>query len=133
MNFIRRKTEFPKIDIAPLVDIIFLLLIFFMLSSNFIKPMLEMELPKAMHEEEKLEKVDIVITVDKNNIIYLNKSQVDIENLNDALTARMAEVGKYDVIFSGDKSIGYEQFVRILDISKEAGATSFSVEHNKEK
>ena len=131
MNFIRRKPNYPKIDIAPLVDIIFLLLIFFMLSSNFIKPMLKMELPKAMHEEEKLEKVDIVISVDKESQIYLNKKAVELESLQGALTDRMAEVGKYDVIFSGDNSIGYNQFVQILDISKEAGATSFSVEHQK--
>jgi len=131
MNFIRRKTEVPAINIAPLVDIIFLLLIFFMLSANFIKPMLKMELPNAMHEEKKLEKVDLIITVDSNETVYVNKNEVSIENLADILRERMAEIGRNDVIFSGDASINYEFFVKILDISKEAGATSFSVEHNK--
>jgi biopolymer transport protein ExbD len=131
MNFIRRKTEFPSINIAPLVDIIFLLLIFFMLSSNFIKPMLRMELPKAMHEEEKLEKVDLVVTVDAEQAIYVNKSQVELADLKNILIDRMAAMGKYDVIFSGDNAIGYDLFVQILDIAKEAGATSFSVEHEK--
>lgn len=131
MNFIRRKSEFPKIDIAPLVDIIFLLLIFFMLSSNFIKPMLSMDLPQATHEEEKLEKVDLVVTVDGEQNIYVNKEGVTIDELPKILENRMRELGKNDVIFSGDKSIGYDLFVTILDIAKEVGAESFSVEHGK--
>ncbi len=131
MDFIRRKAERPHIEIAPLVDIIFLLLIFFMLSSNFIKPMIKMELPKAMFEE-KLEKVDLVVTVDKDGGIYVNKEQVTIDDLHAALSEKMAALGKYDVIFRGDRAIGYDMFVEILDIAKQAGAVSFSVEHENE-
>jgi biopolymer transport protein ExbD len=128
MDFIRKKREKPHIEIAPLVDIIFLLLIFFMLSSNFIKPMIKMELPKAMFEQ-KLEKVDLVVTVDRNGYVYINKERIPVENLEMGLQERMARLGKYDVIFRGDRSIGYYTFVQILDIAKMAGATSFSVEH----
>jgi len=131
MDFIRSKTEKPHIEMAPLVDIIFLLLIFFMLSSNFIKPMIKMDLPKALFEE-KLEKVDLVVTIDANNRIFINKDQVEIENLKASLEEKMAALGKYDVIFRGDKSIGYETFVEVLDLSKSAGAVSFSVEHENE-
>ena len=131
MDFIRKKAERPHIEIAPLVDIIFLLLIFFMLSSNFIKPMIKMELPKALFEE-KLEKVDLVITVTGENEIYVNKDRVEIEGLKETLVEKMASLGKYDVIFRGDKHIGYDMFVEILDIAKSAGAISFSVEHDNE-
>lgn len=131
MDFIRKKSERPHIEMAPLVDIIFLLLIFFMLSSNFIKPMIKMELPKALFEE-KLEKVDLVITVNKDGEIYINKDRVELKALKDSLTEKMASLGKYDVIFRGDKHIGYDVFVEILDIAKSAGAVSFSVEHENE-
>lgn len=131
MEFIRSKNEKPHIDMAPLVDIIFLLLIFFMLSSNFIKPMIKMELPKAMHEE-KLEKVDLVVTVDSKGEIYINREKIEMEGLNLALQEKMTSLGKYDVIFRGDKKIGYETFVDILDVAKQAGAVSFSVEHDNE-
>ena len=130
MDFIRKKRDKPHIEIAPLVDIIFLLLIFFMLSSNFIKPMIKMELPKALFEE-KLEKVDLVVTVNRNGVIYINKEKVDIADLKERLAAKMASLGKYDVIFRGDKNIGYDMFVQILDLAKSAGAISFSVEHDK--
>ena len=132
MDFVRKKRSRPHIEIAPLVDIIFLLLIFFMLSSNFINPMIKMELPKAL-SEEKLEKVDLVVTIDNKGNIYINKDRVLIDDLKIALEEKMAKLGKYDVIFRGDTSIGYDTFVHILDIAKLAGAVSFSIEHDKER
>ena len=131
MEFYRAKKEKPHIDIAPLVDIIFLLLIFFMLTSNFIKPMIKMELPKALFEE-KLEKVDLVVTVDAENRIFINREEISFDDLKLKLEERMASLGKYDVIFRGDTSIGYEMFVKVLDVAKTAGATSFSVEHENQ-
>lgn len=131
MDFIRQKRKKPHIEIAPLVDIIFLLLIFFMLSSNFINPTIKMDLPKAMFEE-KLKKVDLVVTVNEQQEIYINRDKVEFDNLKFKLEKKMAALGKYDVIFRGDKDIGYNVFVDILDIAKQAGATSFSIEHGKE-
>lgn len=130
MEFIRSKRQPPHIEITPLVDIIFQLLIFFMLSSNFIAPMLKMDLPKALFKE-KLEKVDLVVTVSREGDIYVNKDRVPPEDLEAALKERMARLGKYDVIFKGDVSINYGLFVEILDTAKLAGATGFSVEHAK--
>lgn len=128
MEFIRSKQEKPHLDIAPLVDMVFLLLIFFLLSSDFIEPMIKMELPKAFFEE-KLEKVDLVVTASSNNKIYINRDEVTLKDLKVKLEEKMVSLGKYDVVFNGDRSIGYELFVEILDIAKQAGATSFSVEH----
>ncbi len=130
MEFIRKKRERPHIEIAPLVDIIFLLLIFFMISSNFIAPTIRMDLPKAL-SEQKLEKVDLVVTVDRNASVFVNREQVPLDRLRTTLQERMTAIGKYDVIFKGDVHIGYDLFVQILDIAKLAGATSFSVEHAK--
>ena len=130
MEFIRKKRSRPHIEITPLVDIIFLLLVFFMISSNFIEPMIRMELPKAMFEQ-KLEKVDLVVTVDRNETIYINKTPVLKKDLQVTLQEKMLRLNKFDVIFKADKRISYNTFVEILDISKIAGATSFSVEHTR--
>lgn len=130
MDFIRKKRSRPHIEITPLVDIIFLLLVFFMISSNFIEPIIRMDLPKAM-SQQKLEKVDLVVTVDQNETIYINKSPVLKKDLQVALQEKMLRLNKFDVIFKADKRISYNTFVEILDISKIAGATSFSVEHTR--
>ncbi|MFW6366504.1 MAG: ExbD/TolR family protein [Spirochaetota bacterium] len=133
MNFIRRKSELPRIEIAPLVDIIFLLLIFFMLSSSFIKPMLSMDLPDASHREERLEKVDLIVTVDAEENVYVNKTAVPLDGLKNHLVDRMASLGRSDVIFSGDRAMRYELFVTILDTAKQAGAATFSVEYDTDE
>ncbi|MBP7603848.1 MAG: biopolymer transporter ExbD [Spirochaetes bacterium] len=132
MEFIRNRRNDPHIELTPLIDIIFQLLLFFMLSSNFIAPMLKMELPKALFKE-KLEKVDLVVTVGREGQVYVNKEQVELEDLQGVLQDRMVKLGKYDVIFKGDISISYGVFVEILDIAKLAGATSFSVEHDRKR
>jgi len=132
MEFIRNRRHDPHIELTPLIDIIFQLLLFFMLSSNFIAPMLKMELPKALFKE-KLEKVDLVVTVGREGQVYVNKEQVELEDLQGVLQDRMVKLGKYDVIFKGDISISYGVFVEILDIAKLAGATSFSVEHDRKR
>jgi biopolymer transport protein ExbD len=132
MEFIRNRRNDPHIELTPLIDIIFQLLLFFMLSSNFIAPMLKMELPKALFKE-KLEKVDLVVTVGRKGQVYVNKEQVELEDLQGVLQDRMVKLGKYDVIFKGDISISYGVFVEILDIAKLAGATSFSVEHDRKR
>jgi len=128
MDFIRQKSERPHINITPLVDIIFILLIFFMVSSNFISPNIRMELPKALFEE-KLEKVDLVVTADREGSLYINRQKTGLDDLEHGLKEKMVSLGKYDVIFRGDKEIGYELFVTVLDTAKRAGAVSFSVEH----
>lgn len=130
MEFIRKKRSRPHIEITPLVDIIFLLLVFFMISSNFIEPMIRMDLPRAM-SQQKLEKVDLVVTVDRNETIFINKMPVLKKDLQVALQEKMLRLNKFDVIFKADKRISYNTFVEILDISKIAGATSFSVEHTR--
>lgn len=130
MEFIRKKPKPPEIQMAPFVDCVFTLIIFFLLSSNFIEPTIRMDLPKAL-SEQKLEKVDLVVTVDRNANVYVNRDRVPLDRLQVALQERMNAIGKFDVIFKGDEHIGYDLFVQILDIAKLAGATSFSVEHAK--
>ncbi len=128
MEFQRARRERPHIDIAPLVDIIFLLLIFFMVGASFIKPSIKMELPSA-EQEEQSDKSSVIITADKEGHLFINKEHIDTGNLENALKEKMDTTGKYEVIFRGDKKIQYELFVSVLDKAKSAGALSFSVEH----
>ncbi|MBN1533626.1 MAG: biopolymer transporter ExbD [Spirochaetes bacterium] len=132
MDFARRKPALKGIDITPMVDIVFQLLIFFILSSNYISPALKMELPKAMFRE-KLEKVDIIVTAGPRGELFVNREEVAVDDLKGILQERMTRMGKYDVIFKGDTTIPYGRFVEVLDIAKLAGATSFSVEHDKKR
>ena len=79
MEFEGRKRINTHLNIAPLIDVVFLLLIFFMLSSHFItQPGIKISLPEAattkLHPEE-----DIIISIAEDNNLYLNEKQVTLK------------------------------------------------------
>ena len=110
------------LDIAPLIDIVFLLLIFFMLSANFItQPGIKVTLPVAktakLQEEE-----NIIVFISRENGIYLNARQINIDELKDALEKKLEYSQKKTVILKADKKINLGLAVRVMDIAKEANA-----------
>ena len=80
--FPARRKRF-QIDMAPLIDVVFLLLIFFMLTFAIQGQGLAINLPEG-EETEKVEK-DIVVKIDRNNKLYLNDRQIEIDSLGAAL------------------------------------------------
>lgn len=132
MNFQLKRERKPArlVDIAPLVDIVFLLLIFFMVSADFMKPVLQLALP-VLKTEDNIQKLDIVIAVDKNNNITLNQQAIAQEDLQAALSELIKEKKQQEIIFRGDKEISFGHFTEIMDIAKLSGGKSFSIEHRK--
>ena len=124
----RKKVKPRQVSVAPLIDIVFLLLIFFMISTDFIKPILQFTLPKAQ-TEDKLKKIEIIVSASKNGSIAINDKIVSIENFSTLLRKTMLKKNKLDVMFRGDENIPYKTFVTLMDKAKIAGAKSFSIEH----
>ena len=74
----RKHSENANLDMTPLVDIVFLLVVFFMLSTTFIVlPGIKIDLPEASSETVRLEKEEIVLSIEKGGEIYFNKERVD--------------------------------------------------------
>ena len=63
--FIRRNKTSMLLDIAPLIDVMFMLLLFFILTSSFSRPSIPLKMPEASNKE-KVEKEDLIISVDKD-------------------------------------------------------------------
>jgi|Deesub1362B_J571_1020462.scaffolds.fasta_scaffold00961_4 biopolymer transport protein ExbD len=129
MEFRRRKKSQVNLTIAPLVDIVFLLLIFFLLASSFAKPSIKLTLPSA-ENQQRTRRERIIITVDAQKRIYVNLNQVTLRTLGDHLRTLMAETGSRTVIFRGDRVIPYEIFVQVMDVAKRAGAEHINISHN---
>ena len=110
------------LDIAPLIDIVFLLLIFFMLTAHFIaQPGIEVTLPVA--ETATLEEMeDIVIFVSERGKIFLNDKQVNIKDLRLALEAKLEVGQKKTVILKADEKINLGLAVKVMDTARQAGA-----------
>ena len=114
-----------QIDMAPLIDVVFLLLIFFMLTFAIQGQGLAISLPEG-EETEKVEK-DIIVKIDRNNKLYLNDRQIQIDSLGAALDEDLSRRSDKMVVIDSAPKVKYELFARVLDVSREAGAENFSI------
>ena len=122
--FPTRRKRF-QIDMAPLIDVVFLLLIFFMLTFAIQGQGLAISLPEG-EETEKVEK-DIIVKIDRNNKLYLNDRQIQIDSLGAALGEDLLRRSDKLVVIDSAPKVKYGLFARVLDVSREAGAEHFSI------
>jgi len=120
MEFKRRKKIDTYLNIAPLIDVVFLLLIFFMLSSHFVtQPGIKITLPTAaatkLHPEE-----DIIICITGDNELYLNEEKVTLNNLADKLKIKVDRLKKKNVVIKADEKIELGLAVKVMDAARQA-------------
>ena len=126
--FIRPKRVGAGLDMAPLIDVVFLLLIFFMLTSSFLQPSIPLALPKAAASEDP-PPAPVFVSVDANGAVYINQDAVRRENFSAALGSLLAGREDRAVNFRGDRAMAYEIFVGLMDEARQAGATQFNIVH----
>ena len=122
--FSPQKKRF-EIDMAPLIDVVFLLLIFFMLTFAIQGQGLAISLPEG-EETQKVEK-DIIVKIDRNNNIHLNDQLIQIDSLKSVLGEELLSRTDKLVVIDSAPRVKYDLFARVLDISREAGAENFSI------
>jgi len=118
----RRKNRSVFPDTTPLADIVFLLLIFFMLSSTFIvSPGIKLKLPKAVSSEIELGRT-VIIEMPLGGGIFVNNAKVEFEELPQVLDLTLSKAEEKVVIIKADKKIQHGSVVRVMDMAKIAGA-----------
>lgn len=133
MEFEGRKRVSTRLNIAPLIDVVFLLLIFFMLSSHFVtQPGIKVTLPSAITARLYPEE-DIIISITEDSNLYLNERLVTLENLSEQLEIEMARAEKKTVIIKADKKIDLGLAVKVMDIAREADAGRLIISTKLEK
>lgn len=125
MEFERKKYNHTHINIAPLVDVVFLLLLFFMLSSHFIKePVIKVKLPSSKTSENiKNEVKEIYIT--KENKIYFVDKEVNINELVQIATNHLSEDDFVKI--KADKEADVGILVSVIDEIRIAGIKNYSI------
>jgi biopolymer transport protein ExbD len=110
-----------------LTDIIFLLLVFFLLSSTFVlQPGVKVQLPKTTHTDISSEK-SIVISLTKDGTIYLNDEFVNKVELGTRIRQMVLNVGNPIIALRSDKASTIESLVEVMDIAKSAGGDKFII------
>ncbi len=122
-----KKRSSVVINVTSLVDILFNLLMFFMVSTTFVSsPALKLELPKAKHGEVVVQR-PLVVYIDKAGVIYLNDAPLDISLLTAALAQKISETPDKSVLLKADSRITHGTVVEVMDAIKAAGATRLVV------
>lgn len=132
MEFIRPKKPGLSLDMAPLIDIVFQLLIFFMLSSSFLTPSLKLNLPKAVTADDK-ETERIVISLDRDGKVFINTQPSSLSSLKQQLAPMLAADSKRAVHIRGDEEMPYRVFVQAMDAARMAGAKQVNIVHSPEE
>jgi biopolymer transport protein ExbD len=122
--------EEVAINLTPMIDVVFLLLIFFMVATTFLDPEreIEIDLPPAssagMPEEQPNE---IVINVLRDGSLQLGQREVDGEGLDSALTSAAARDPRTPVTIRGDRLVAHESIVGVMDACGRAGLVNLAV------
>ena len=123
----KANTGKPEITMAPLVDIVFLLLIFFMVTTIFPdNEGLVIEKP-ASENAAPLENSNIVLKLDQQGVVYFKNREVDLSELEQLLKTELASKPDSNVILHADRRSTTESLVQVIDISKASGATRLGI------
>jgi biopolymer transport protein ExbD len=130
MTFLRPKKLSLSLDMAPLIDIVFQLLIFFMLTFSFSAPSIHLELPKAV-TSDKPKNENIVISLDKAGKIFVGTAPVEMAGLKNRLASELARKPASAVHLRGDAQMPYHYFVEVMDTARQAGARQIHIVHQE--
>ena len=128
----RRSLKRTKIEIIPMIDTMFFLLVFFMLSSLALvrQSGINVNLPLA-RTAKKQAAVDLTVTIDKAQRVYVNKDAVGLNDLGTKLVqmagGRTADLGADSVIINADLTVPHGMVVGCIDRAREVGITHFSI------
>ncbi len=123
-----------RIEMLPLIDIVFLLLVFFIYAmlSMAVHHSLPIDLPASSAAEIDKKPV-LSVTVESNGSVFLDKVPVTLENLTDVLKIRAKEYGEPGVLLFADRNLSYQNLFQVLDCIKLAGIDSISLQAEAEK
>ena len=127
----RRKKRSISLDMTPMIDCVFQLLIFFLLTSSLVSPQLRLVLPRAATQDESTAP-EVLVSVDADGAMFVNQSRVTEDELHDALKPLLEKARQKIVTFRGDRKTPHEVFVRVLDASRRAGAATMNIAHQGE-
>jgi biopolymer transport protein ExbD len=128
----RKATEAANIDISPLIDMVFILLIFFMVSTTFVKDMkIEIERPNASTASLASTK-SLRINIDASSNIYINGNPVRPWMVQSRVREFLEGTDHKSVLVITDRRVAADKLVEVVDQCRLGGATEVGVATNKE-
>lgn len=121
------QEEESEINITPMLDVVFIMLIFFIVTASFVKEAgIEVNRPDAQTAELK-EKANILIAITANNQIYVDRRRVDPRAVRANIERLHAENPQGTVVIQADKESKTETLIQVMDASRQAGVFDVAI------
>jgi len=130
-NFTGHETAGSEINISPLIDVVFILLIFFIVTTVFIEETgVNVNKPRAASAED-LEKQAILLAVTANGQVYQGGRSIGVDGVRTVVAAMLEGDEAMPVIIQGDAAANHGLIVKVIDAAKLAGARSVNLATSK--
>ena len=127
MRLKRRLEEDSGLVLTPLIDMVFLVVIFFMLNTTLsINPAITVDLPEAYTAQAVIEE-EIIVTMTGSGEIYIGEEPISRERYAAELKRQMVRLQRTDIILQADALLPYKEVVEIMDLSRLTGVDSISL------
>ncbi len=134
MSFLRKPDEEPRIDLTPMVDVVFLLLIFFMISTTFVEsPGISIKLPESSAETVEREPKEIKVYLSREGDIYHRDRKITLDDFKELLAEHQSDAEETTVLLLADQESRHGKVVTLMDLARDAGFVKLAIATEQRK
>jgi biopolymer transport protein ExbD len=126
-KMLQEQDEKEEIDMTPMLDVVFILLIFFIVTASFVKEAgIDVNRPEAATAVKK-ERANILVAISDKGDIWINKRKVDIRSVQANIERLKAENPQGTVVIQADKKSTTDTLIKVMDSARAAGVFDVSI------
>lgn len=134
MSFQRKPTEEPRIDLTPMVDVVFLLLIFFMISTTFVEsPGISIKLPESSAQTIDREPKEIKVYLSREGDIFHRDQKISLDDFRTILADHQSAAEQTTILLLADQESRHGKVVTLMDLARDAGFTKLAIATEQRK
>ena len=124
---LQKKSEDADLDLTPMLDVVFIMLIFFIVTTSFVKESgIDVNRPDAATAERK-ERGNILVAITDNDEIWIDRRQVDVRAVRAHIERLHAENPQGSVVIQADENSRNRFLVQVMDAAKQAGVDNIAL------
>jgi biopolymer transport protein ExbD len=127
-SFRQESKKSALIELTPLIDVIFILLLFFMLTATFADPAVTLDLPRGQNTRTPDDR-DLVVSLMADGRLFLDDEAVSRDELEVLLVSEIRNGVNPSVVLRGERDVLYEELFSLLDFLKSVGVEEVSLSH----
>jgi biopolymer transport protein ExbD/biopolymer transport protein TolR len=133
VGFKRHLVSEPRVDLTPMIDVVFLLLIFFMISTTFVEhPGFKIDLPDSSVQQITHEGGEVQVYLNEEGKIYFQQQEISLDELAGKLHDYGTVVTNMTFLLMADQEVRHGRVIRLMDVAKSAGFEKLAIATDQE-